>query len=81
MSRCKSCCAPIRWARTAAGKPIPLDLEPVPGGNIQLRDGVARVLTPIEAMIEPLEGGPRFLSHFATCPYADEHRKARSGDS
>lgn len=32
---CKSCGAPIVWTRTAAGKPIPLDLARVRGEGEQ----------------------------------------------
>lgn len=65
VSRCRSCGAPIRWARTAAnGALIPLDAEPNPAGNVELVDGRAVVhgqpplLTPPEL----------WMPHHATCP-------------
>lgn len=68
---CKSCGAPIRWARTAgSGKPIPLNeartvvLRELPGQTAG--DG-----TPI---VETVVG---HQSHFATCPQAAEHRRPR----
>ena len=36
MSRCKACAADIFWARTASNKLIPIDSEPVDGGNITI---------------------------------------------
>lgn len=35
MSKCRSCQAPIRWIRTAVGKPMPLDFAPSPNGNVR----------------------------------------------
>jgi len=72
MSTCRSCNAPILWARSAKGKrrPMPLDPEPVPGGNVELVDGEAWV-------VKPDPNVPRYVSHFATCPNAGQHRRAR----
>lgn len=72
---CRSCGAPIRWARTRAGKAVPLDAEPADDGNVVLQeDGTARVLTRRQ-----MDGGgvaaPRYTSHFATCPDAARHRR------
>jgi hypothetical protein len=66
---CRTCKRPIVWAITATGKRIPLDPEPVKGGNLRLVDGRA-----LAARDEP---GPRFVTHFATCPFASEHRRPR----
>jgi hypothetical protein len=66
-SRCKSCGAEILWARTSAGKRVPLDAKPqrlfvrgvgLEGGGVVLRSC--------------------FTSHFATCPDAAQHRRPRS---
>lgn len=75
MSACRTCHQRIVWARTAAGKAIPLDPDPVPGGNVVLVAGVATVLGPIAGAysLDP----PRHQSHFATCPQADSHRRSR----
>lgn len=75
MSTCRSCGRPIRWARTTKAKRIPIDLAPVDDGNVTLsddRDPIATVHPPGQA---PLDAGPRYVSHFATCPDADRHRK------
>lgn len=70
---CRSCGAAIYWALTGSGTSMPVDIEPVAGGNVRFV-GPARVevLGPIEV---ELEDGPLFVSHFATCPHADEHRR------
>ena len=70
MSGCSKCPAPIAWAFTANGKRMPLDAEPVAGGNIEIKDGVAQYVKP-----EP--GVRRYVSHFVTCPAAAQFRKAR----
>lgn len=64
MSRCRACPAPVWWVRTQAGKPMPLDPEPVADGNVQLVAGLAHVLH----KDEPPRPGARYVSHFATCP-------------
>jgi hypothetical protein len=69
VSVCKSCGAQIRWAKTEAGKTIPLDPEPTLNGNVVLdHAGVAHVR---HAGV----GGARYVSHFATCPFAKQHRR------
>ena len=82
MNACRSCGAPILWARTEAGKSIPLDSEPHPGGTIRIDDAnppLAIVVTIYAATPDELFGGaPLYRSHFATCPDADRHRKGRT---
>jgi hypothetical protein len=70
MSACSSCKQRIIWAKTASGKAIPLNPDPQPGGNLELKDGVARVVQPHPAV-------KLYVSHFATCAQADAHRKGR----
>lgn len=72
MSTCKSCGARIIWAPTPAGKHIPVDADPTPDGNIELRDGIAHVNQQANLL-----GEARYVTHFATCPQADEHRRPR----
>lgn len=54
------------------GKPIPLDPKPVPGAHLFLRtDGLVA-----DDRAHPAEDSePRFVTHFATCPNASQHRK------
>lgn len=76
MSDCKSCGAPILWAKTIKGRLIPLDPDPSPKGNIVIGEaGTALVFNSPAAIAPRLEGEPRYLSHFATCPNADQHRE------
>lgn len=65
-SSCKSCGAPIYWAKTSAGKDIPLDAKPQKG-----------FIVDFVKSSETLKAIPRnvYISHFATCPNADFHRK------
>lgn len=78
--RCRSCGAAIRWTHTANGRSMPLDAEPVADGNVVFTGrtvrndrGVARPEVRVES--QPHDGAPRYLSHFATCPNADQWRK------
>lgn len=72
MSYCRSCKARVIWATTAAkGKAICLDAELVAGGNIELVAGVAQV-------VKPSADVRRYRAHFASCPNAQQHRKARA---
>jgi len=74
VSRCRSCDAPLLWARTERGRRIPLDPEPYtgpePGGLFVLRDDVAIAVSP-----GAFEGEPLYRSHFVTCPHANDWRR------
>ena len=78
---CRSCKAPIRWAVTERGYAIPLDLEPVDGGNIRLAGARAKGGTPRAVIVAEDRraefAGELYISHFASCPYADQHRRRR----
>lgn len=75
--RCAGCDAAILWATTAAtGRPIPLDAEPHPSGNVVLDDqGRAVVLSTATLFDGPVPEGPRYQSHFAACPSAKTYRR------
>lgn len=81
MSECRSCHQPIEWVIVAkSGKRMPIDPDPVEGGNIaKLPDdddetGAARVeyVAPGGMLVDDR---PVYVSHFATCPQADQHRR------
>jgi hypothetical protein len=74
---CKSCGSPMIWTKTGTGKSIQLDPDPVPNGNIVLHaDGTAMYIT--KAMMNALDPeAKRYVSHFATCPNAAQHRKEK----
>ncbi len=63
---CKSCGAPIEWGKTFAGKSVPLD--PPEKRYIKLTDQVHGVAYRI---------AETWLSHFASCPNSDSHRKKK----
>lgn len=77
---CKTCKAAVVWVTTAKGEPMPVDAEPVRGGNIRLEGSAAR---PTAVYVQPLlesdeqKAAPHYVSHFATCPDRDQHRKKR----
>lgn len=84
MALCRSCQAPIMWTRTTAGELMPLDLDPVSGGNVVLTghhvEGKQGGLVP-QCKVEPptlslFDEAVRYVSHFATCPEANTWRKA-----
>ncbi len=71
---CRSCGASVVWGRTPAGKAIPLDAEPVDGGNLGIRDDG----TVVSSHGFPA-GAALYVTHFATCPNAGQHRKTTKG--
>ena len=66
--RCRSCNAEVVWARTKAGKLNPMQLDA--RGTWVIVDGTARTM-------ELGDTGPYYSSHFATCPQANDWRKAK----
>jgi hypothetical protein len=78
---CRSCAAPILWAVTADRRSMPVNLEPDPDGNLDLL-WVSPGMQPRVLVVDPaqptLDDGPRYTSHFATCPNADQHRRNRT---
>ncbi len=80
MARCKSCGAQIIWKKTQQGKVTPVNPELV---TYWERKGAAgRVVTPNgEVVCCDFVGdlnkatGVGHISHFATCPAADKHRR------
>ena len=58
---CRSCGAPIVWGITKAGKKVPLDPPEKRYAMHPLYNGLEIVET--------------WLSHFASCPNADQHRR------
>lgn len=74
--RCKSCSAPILWSTTEHTlKAMPVDAEPVAGGNIAITERAGKRIASVVA--PALAFGHRDLhkSHFQTCPNAASHRK------
>lgn len=61
MPKCKSCGAEIEWIKTDKGKNAPIDAKPIKVWS-QTRGGAWMLI----------DG---HVSHFATCPNANQHRK------
>lgn len=64
------------WTITEKGKRMPVDSKPVPDGNLfvwQADDG--EMHSRVEASQWPSQ--KRYVSHFATCQFANHHRKDR----
>lgn len=67
--RCRSCRARIHWARTAAGKAMPI--EERSGGNLVVETDLLG-----DAVVQVVEAGSgTHDSHFATCPDARKWRR------
>lgn len=79
MGRCRSCEAPVRWVYTEKGRRMPLDPDPYTGpeptGLFVIRPGDIALAVPPDAF----PGEPLYRSHFATCPNAASHRRAKGG--
>lgn len=80
MSTCKSCGAPVLWAKHATtGTLMPLDPQPSPAGNIWLvggkRSGTVPICRVASQPVPAPEGANLYTSHFATCPNAAQHRR------
>ncbi len=78
MSTCRSCRARVLWVVTDGGKRMPVDADPVPDGTLVIADRGADD-TPHVTSVAPdallIDDPPRYRSHFATCPNADQHRR------
>lgn len=77
-ARCRSCNAAVVWAHTEKGKAMPLDPEPRPDGNIRMQTEAGEQIAYYDKKSETeslFDTGPRYVSHFATCPESREWRK------
>ena len=80
--KCRSCGAQVLWIRTAAGKNMPCNPAFVPyrlpregeKGEEKLVLSTGEVVSAIETAANEAEGNG-YISHFATCPNANSHRK------
>jgi hypothetical protein len=86
-ARCRSCGAEVLWVLTGNGKRMPVDVQPSEKGNLFVFTPpgihaalVAESTSSMSARAEYArkDDRPRFVSHFATCPNAPQHRKART---
>jgi len=80
VANCGSCGTVIDWALLPTGKRIPVDRASAgdPNGNLAVkRDGGKLHARYLKAGQQPEGGEKRGISHFATCPQADQHRRSR----
>lgn len=83
VSKCSSCSAPIYFAKNPeTGNLMPVDAEPSPKGNLVLSykpiAGELLLRFTSSLPLEQLEGRKRYQPHFASCPQASMHRKAKA---
>lgn len=83
MSECRSCGAEIEWVVVSkSGKNMPIDVIPTDTGNIA-KLPTTDAATGNKLVEYVMQGGmlgdhrELYVSHFATCPNADQHRKGR----
>lgn len=78
--KCKSCGANIEWVTTENGKKIPVNINCIPAvedptGNINGVTYDGKVIK-CRAVMAGTEGSIKVrISHFATCPQANQWRK------
>lgn len=65
MSKCRSCDAEILWVELASGRRMPLDVASKQTRIVVTNGDRGTVHS------------ATYLSHFATCPNADQHRKPK----
>lgn len=71
LPHCRGCGRPILWAvHAGSGKRAPFDPRPSAEGEFVLQEQPDGTLI---AVHDP-KGSERYVSHFATCPKADEFR-------
>lgn len=74
-AHCRWCGTPMKWATTEKGRQIPLDIHPSDVGNIELVNGLAKVVGQSDNPADI-----RHISHFATCesPFNPSNRRKKS---
>ncbi|HSV39798.1 MAG TPA: hypothetical protein VLI04_13660 [Nocardioidaceae bacterium] len=78
-TRCRSCDAPVRWVLVLPNlKRMPIDPEPDPEGNMwveRYQQGTPVMGVALNREAVPSSEPVAYVSHFVTCPQADEWRK------
>lgn len=77
MARCRSCGAEILFIKTSGGKLTPVNADPVRfdfqlGGKDRIVTGNGEVITGVISESGEEKG---YVSHFATCPDANQFRR------
>ena len=77
---CRSCGKQILWIRTKSGKNMPVDptfvnFKKVDGGKERIVLPNGEVIAGERCEADDNPDGHGYISHFATCPNADSHRR------
>ena len=79
MARCKSCGAEINWVTTFSGKKMPVDAQELwfaaDGGKDVFVTSGGAVIHGTRVESGRADGRIGHISHFATCPNANLHRR------
>ena len=79
MSYCRSCGAEIRWIKMRSGKSMPVDAAKrtikKDGGREVLVTEDGELIRGTFASLEEGANGVGYISHFSTCPNANQHRR------
>ncbi|GGG04426.1 hypothetical protein GCM10007304_18160 [Rhodococcoides trifolii] len=86
VTSCKACGARIFFAETKTTERMPVNVEPDDRGNLAVYAGTgnkvhANVIRPGQAAGMRAAGLPTFVSHFSSCPRADEFRRKARRDN
>ncbi|MCA1693511.1 MAG: hypothetical protein LC749_01585 [Actinobacteria bacterium] len=74
-TECRSCHARIVGVLTVNGKWMPVDPEPREDGNLVMTVEEGSPIPRVRVLKKgDVFDGPRFVSHFVTCPQASIHR-------
>lgn len=80
-TKCRSCGEEIIWIKMKSGKAMPCDVKPIP--YRESFSGGMKLVTPAGDVISGNYDGTSdnfaYISHFATCPNADQHRRKKNG--
>lgn len=76
LDHCRSCAAPMIWSVTTNGKRMPVDADPIVVNRGFRLDEEVEGDTPLARFTAAPHAGERlYVSHFSTCPNADQHRR------
>jgi hypothetical protein len=70
--KCRGCGAPIFWAKTPAGKWLPLEAAPGAEGLLIVVDG--RI---VSYAVNLQEGQQTYRAHWRSCPFAGQQRQPK----
>ena len=80
MSKCRSCGAEIIWIKMATGKSMPCDANPIKYKECAPGTNGCQTLVTVDGRVasglfDPDSNRFGYITHFATCPNASQHRR------